>query len=168
MKLKITLKGVDLIYSFFAEAEQIPYQTPYKIIGQFSDETCVAACVQMILSDSGINVPQSYAASALDTKGGAYLSNVPQVLNDFGLKSVYEWKQNLSFTDLSAALKNGRAIVSLQRENAKFGHSVIADAIIGDKIQLRDPLPIGQGKSYAVRQQNFTNVWLKRGVIYVK
>jgi len=42
------------------------------------------------------------------------------------------------------------------------------DAIIGDKIQLRDPLPMGQGKSYAVTSETFMEVWLKSGVIYVK
>ena len=74
----------------------------------------------------------------------------------------------MTISDLSKAVENGRSIVSLQRKDAKFGHSVIADDIIDGKVRLRDPLPTGQGKSYAVSLENFSDVWLKSGVIYVK
>jgi ABC-type bacteriocin/lantibiotic exporter with double-glycine peptidase domain len=167
MKSKITDKGFDLLFSFFAENEQIEYQTPHQLIPQSSDENCVAACVQMILADFEIEYPQSYLASALETGGGAYPSKIPYVLNEFGI-DVFQWKKDLIIADLAAALENGFAVVSVRRKSAKFGHSVIADAIIDNTIQLRDPLPIGQGKSYAVALKTFTEVWLKSGVIYAK
>ena len=168
MKLKITVKGIDSLFSFFAESEQKQYFSPHKIISQFNEDSCVAACARMILADFSINAPESYLASALETEGGAYLSKVPQVLKDFGVKSNYEWRADLTITDLSEAIKTECAIVLLQRKNAKFAHALIIDDIINAEIRLRDPLPIGQGKSYAVSLETFTEVWLKAGIIYVK
>ena len=168
MKIKITVKGIDSLFSFFAESEQLPYQTPHRLIAQFSRDTCVAACARMILADFGIDAPESYLASALETDGGAYLSKVPQALKTFGLNVNFEWKKTLTIAELSKFLKHGRAIVFLQRKNEEFGHSVIADDIIDEEIRLRDPLPRGQGKSYAVTLEKFSSVWLKSGVVYVK
>ncbi len=74
----------------------------------------------------------------------------------------------MTIADLSATLENGFAVVSVKRKNTKFGHSIIADAIIENTIQLRDPLPVGQGKSYAVALEIFIKVWLNSGVIYAK
>ena len=167
MKSKITDKGFELLFSFFAENEQIEYQTPHELISQSSIDTCVAACMRMILTDFEIRIPESYLASALETDDGAYPSRVPNVLNALGI-DVYQFQRDLTIADLSAALEKGFAIVSVQRKNTKFGHSVIADAIIDDTIRLRDPSPLGQGKSYAVALETFTEVWLKSGVIYVK
>ena len=76
MKSKITDKGFELLFSFFAENEQIAYQTSHELIAQSSDENCVAACVQMILADVGIEYPQNYLASALETSGGAFPSKI--------------------------------------------------------------------------------------------
>jgi hypothetical protein len=67
MKLKITHQGIDELFSFFDETEQIPYQSPHKLIAQFNSDTCVAACARMILADFGIEAPESYLASALET-----------------------------------------------------------------------------------------------------
>ncbi|HSK72546.1 MAG TPA: cysteine peptidase family C39 domain-containing protein [Pyrinomonadaceae bacterium] len=160
-------KGFELLFSFFSESEQIEYHSPHELIPQTSIYTCVSACVRMILADFDIYFPESYIASALETSGGAYPSKVPAILNEFGVE-VYQWKNDLTIADLSAALENGFAIVSLKRENTKFGHSLIADAIINDAIRLRDPLPLGQGKSYAVALETFMKVWLRSGVVYVK
>jgi len=168
MKIKITVKGIDSLFSFFDESEQTPYSSAHKTIAQFNADTCVAACARMILADFGIDAPESYLASALETRGGAYLSKVPQVLKDFGVKGNYQWRNKLTIADLSEAVKNGRAIILLQRKNAEFGHSVIVDDIIDDKVRLCDPLPVGQGKSCAVSLETFTGVWLGSGVIYVK
>ncbi len=168
MKLKIEVKGIDSLFSFFDESEQIPYLSAHKTIAQFNADTCAAACARMILADFGIDAPESYLASALETESGAFLSKVPKVLKDFGGKPAYKWRNNLTIDDLSEAVKNGRAIVLLQRRNAKFAHALIVDDIINAEIRLRDPLPIGQGKSYAVSLKTFTKVWSKSGVVYVK
>ncbi|MGI8638874.1 MAG: cysteine peptidase family C39 domain-containing protein [Pyrinomonadaceae bacterium] len=168
MELKIKVKGIDSLFSFFAESEQIAYQSPHELIAQINDDACVAACARMLLADFGIDATESYLASALETEGGAYLSKIPQALKAFGLNKNYEWRNDLTIAELSKSLKRECAAVSLQRKNAKFGHSVIVDDIITDEIRLRDPLPLGQGKSYAVSIEKFSDVWLKSGVIYVK
>ncbi len=168
MKIKITVKGIDSLFSFFDESEQIAYQTPHKLIAQLNADSCVAACARMILADFGVDAPESYLASALETKRGALLSKLPSVLKDFGAKHNYEWRKNLTLTDLSKAAEHRCAVVSLQRKNAEFGHSVIVDGIIDEEIRLRDPLPTGQGKSYAVSLEKFSDVWIKSGVIYVE
>ena len=168
MKIKITVKGIDSLFSFFDASEQKPYLSTRKVIAQLNADTCVAACARMILADCGIDAPESYLASALETRGGAYLSKAPQVLRDFGVKGNYEWSNKLTIADLSKAVKNRRAIILLQRKNAEFGHSIIVDDIIDDKVRLCDPLPVGQGKSYAVSLDIFTQVWLESGVVYVK
>lgn len=168
MKLKIKGRGIDALFSFFAESEQLPYSSPHNLIAQNNDDACVAACARMILADFGIDAPESYLAAALETADGAYLSSLPRILKEFGAESGYEYRRNLTPGDLSEALNRGYgAAVSVRRENTKFGHSVIVDDIIGDRVLLRDPLPIGQGKSYAVSLVRFTRVWLKSGVVYV-
>ena len=168
MKIEITIKGIDSLFSFFPESDQIFYQSPHKLIPQFSKDTCVAACARMLLADFGIDAPESYLASALETDGGAYLSRVPQTLKAFGLVDNFEWRKNLTIAELSKFLKHGRAIVFLQLKNAEFGHSVIVDDIIGHEVRLCDSLPRGQGKSYAVSLEKFLSVWLKSGVVYGK
>ena len=165
MKIEITIKGIDALFSFFAESEQISYQSPHKLIPQFSKYTCAAACARMLLADFGIDAPESYLASALDTSDGAFLSKVPEVLKEFGGKTDYEWRNNLTITDLSKAIKSGSAIVLLQRKNTNYGHALIVDDIIDAEIRLRDPLPIGQGKSYAVSLETFAEGWLNSGVV---
>jgi ABC-type bacteriocin/lantibiotic exporter with double-glycine peptidase domain len=173
MELKITVKGTDSLFSFFDENEQIAYQSPHKLIAQFNADSCVAACARMILADFGIDTPESYLASALEISNGALLSKVPPALKDFGLPQNYEWRKDLSLEDLTAALKKGNAIVSVRRKGATFGHALVVDAIFNDEIRLRDPLPKGVGKSYAVAIGKFSEVFFGkratgRGVVYVK
>ncbi len=166
-------KGIELLFSFFDESEQINYQTPHKLISQSSADTCAAACVRMILADFALDAPESYLASALDTSDGAFLSRIPPILKDFGLRQLYEWRNDLSFADLNNALKSANAIVSVKRKNSIFGHALVIDAILNDEIRLRDPLPLGQGKSYAAAKEKFTEVFFRKGetgtgVIYVE
>ncbi len=127
----------------------------------------------MLLADFGIDAPESYLASALKTSNGALLSNVPQILKDFGLKQDYEWQEDLHIVDLTDALKSGNAIVSVKRQGAFFGHALVIDAIFENEVRLRDPLPKGQGKTYAVAFERFAEFFLReketgRGVIYVR
>ena len=75
MKLKFTVKGIDSLFSFFDESEQMPYSSPHNLIGQINDDACAAACARMILADFGINAPESYLASALETKRGVFVES---------------------------------------------------------------------------------------------
>ncbi len=161
--MQTTDKGFELLFSFFAENEQIEYQTPHELVPQNSDDTCVAACVRMILNDFGIFAPESYIASALETSDGAFLSQSPQTLKDFSLSQIYEWRKDLNLSDLSKSLKQGNAIVSVKRKGEIFGHALVVDAIFDSEIRLRDPLPRNEGQSYAVTVETFSEVFFRNG-----
>lgn len=161
--MRTTDKGFELLFSFFAENEQIEYQTPHELVPQNSDDTCVAACVRMILNDFGIFAPESYIASALETSDGAFLSQSPQTLKDFGLSQIYEWRKDLNLSDLSKSLKQGNAIVSVKRKGEIFGHALVVDAIFDSETRLRDPLPRNEGQSYAVTVETFSEVFFRNG-----
>ena len=173
MKLKTKDKGIESLFSFFAESEQMPYTSSRKVIAQINADACVAACARMILADHGIDAPESYLAAALEISDGALLSQMPRVLKDFGLRQSFEWRADLSFADLSEALRRGSAVVTLRRARAKFGHALVAYDIFDDEVRLPDPLPKGLGKSYAVSLEKFSEVFLRKratgtGVIYAE
>lgn len=152
-------KGIEAIFSFFDEAEQKPYFSPFPVIAQFNEDSCVAACARMILAEFDIEQPESWVASALATQGGALLSKLPKVLNeDFALPRKYEWRNNLSFEDLVQGTERARAVVSVKRKGEDFGHALVIDRIINEEVRLRDPLPIGLGRSYAVTVDTFLEV----------
>jgi hypothetical protein len=157
-----TDKGFELLSTFFEDDDQISYQTPHELIPQFNYDSCVAACVRMILADFDIYVPESYLATALDTTGGAFLSKVPEVLEDFGLPHNYEWQNDLSLSSLSDALKQGSAVISVKRRGEIFGHALVVDAIFENEVRLRDPLPRNEGKSYAVAIEKFSEVFFRK------
>lgn len=167
-------RGIESNFPFFNETEQKPYSSPFIIIAQFNQDSCVAACARMILSEFGIEQPESWLSAALETQGGALLSKLSKVLNeDFALPRRYEWRNDLTFEDLKRAAEKARAVVSVKRKGDDFGHALVIDRIINNEVRLRDPLPIGQGKSYAVAFDKFLEVWLRNeqtgmGVIYVE
>lgn len=163
MKSESEDKGFEFLFSFFDETDQIQYQSPHELIPQFNDDSCVAACVRMILADYGIYVPESYLASALETSDGAFLSKTPEILEDVGSLSKFEWRNDLSLADLNAALKQASAVVSVKRKGEIFGHALVIDAIFGNEIRLRDPLPRYEGKSYAVLIEKFSEVFFRKG-----
>jgi ABC-type bacteriocin/lantibiotic exporter with double-glycine peptidase domain len=173
MKLSEKEKGLETIFSFFEAEKQKLYHSPFNLIGQNNDDSCVTACVRMILADFGIRQSEAFVASSLETSGGAYLSKIPVVIKEFELKSDFIWRDDLTFEDLKNSIIQQSVIVSVKRKEAKFGHALIIDAMIGNEVRLRDPLPRGQGKSYAVSVDNFKEVWLKEngkgnGVVYDK
>lgn len=155
-------KGYEMLFSFFKESKQISYQTSKQIIPQFNDDSCVAACVRMILADHGIYAPESYVASALEISEGVFLSKAPDVLEKFGLSEKFEWRTDLRLFDLNKALEKESAIVSVKREGEIFGHALVLDAIFENEIRLRDPLPRNKGKSYAVLIEDFSEVFFRK------
>jgi hypothetical protein len=164
-------KGFETIFPFFEFIKQKPYQTEFELIGQSHKDSCLAAVIKMLLSDFRISQPEAYISSVLEMKDGAYLSKVPSVLSEFGLDLNFKWRTNLTFEELKTAVINQRAIVSVKRVRTNFGHALIIDAIIDGEVRLRDPLPLGIGRSYAVSIEDFKNFWLRNdglgiGVIY--
>ena len=97
---------------------------------------------------------------------------MPNVLKEFGLTRSFKWRKKLTFDELTEAVKRGRAVVSVKRKGDLFGHALVIDDIINNEVRARDPLPLGQGKSYAVKIERFLEAWLRAadtgtGVIYV-
>lgn len=173
MKIKGKEKGLESIFSFFESKDQKPYNSPFAVFGQNNKDSCVAASIKMILNDAGIKKPESYIISTLETGGGAYLSKSPQILAEFGLTTKFIWKNDLTFEQLKESLGQYKSMVSVKVKGADFGHALIIDAIIDGEIRLRDSLPVGQGKSYAVSIEKFKEVWLREnntgsGIIYDK
>jgi hypothetical protein len=127
----------------------------------------------MRLNDIGVKLPESYISSALETQGGAYLSKAPEILFEFGFPIKLVWKNNLSFPEFKELSAQHQAIVAVKQRGASFGHAIIVDGIIDNEVMIRDSLPVGQGKSYAVSAEKFKEVWLREnntgsGVIYDK
>jgi hypothetical protein len=71
---------------------------------------------------------------------------------DRGILHVY--KENLTIDDLTAATKNGPAVVSLKVPGGGF-HAAVVDSIENGIVYIRDPL----GSSYGVSIQDFLNLW---------
>jgi ABC-type bacteriocin/lantibiotic exporter with double-glycine peptidase domain len=171
MKLKGKEKGTENIFSFFEAADQKSYNSLFAVIGQNNKDSCVAATIKMWLHDIGIKLPESYISAALETQGGAYLSKVPELLAEFGFPTNLVWKNNLSFPEFKELSAQHQAIVPIKLRGANFGHAVIVDGIIDNEVMIRDSLPVGQGKSYAVSVEKFKEVWLREnntgsGIIY--
>jgi len=70
---------------FFAAAETLPYQPKHPKLGQLQDDSCVAACVLMLLRDQGQEeVYEALLRTALNIRGeGGFISDVPLVLRQF-------------------------------------------------------------------------------------
>ena len=70
---------------FFSEFETIPITTRGIVMGQFRDDSCVAACARMLAADRGIAVPESYLRDLLKIEAGGYLSDLPATLKTIGI-----------------------------------------------------------------------------------
>jgi hypothetical protein len=154
-------KGIKSHSSFFGADEQKPYQSSFKLFGQMNEDSCVAAATKMLLSDFGIEQPEAFLSSALEIDNGIYLAKVPKVLQEFGLPEKFKWRNDLTFELLKKAVQSECAIVSVKHPNSKYRHALIIDAILNGEVKLRDSLPLGVGKSYAVLVENFKKVWLR-------
>jgi hypothetical protein len=142
---------------FFITEKIFDYTPAGKLSGQSSDYSCVAGAARMILRDNGIDLPEAYLRAELKTtKEGTPLSHVAGVLTEeIGNKYVFRGK--MKFDDLKSALEKGSAIVNVRAGG--LVHSVVIDKIEDGKVNLRDPLPVGIGKAYAVTEETFTRYW---------
>lgn len=146
---------------FFAEYDILPYRPRGVVLGQSNADSCVAACCQMLLADSGIEQPEAYLRTALRVDFGAYLSGLPAVLEEFGLPVKYEYRNDLTYADLQDAVQRGAAVVFVSRLERDAGHALLVDDIKDGLVSLRDPLPENLGKAYRIWQDDFWAVWLR-------
>lgn len=159
---------------FFAAAETLPYQPRHPKLGQLQDDSCLAACVLMLLRDQGhegIYEAMLRTASQIQGEGG-FISDVPPVLRQLGSRLNYVYRDNLSLGDLEAATQKGAALVEVRFKDKRGSHALLLDGIEeGTDVLIRDPLPRGEGAAYKVSLETFLAFWLSertglgRGVV---
>jgi hypothetical protein len=56
------------------------------------------------------------------------------------------------------------AVVGLKLDG--YGsHALVVDSITGDRVYVRDPLPVGSGSTYNVSVDDFTRAWTGKAVV---
>lgn len=146
---------------FFAKTETQNYQTPGSVIGQFYDDSCVAACCRMLLFDTVGDIAEATLRAALQTEQGAYLSAAPAVLWRFRLPG-YVYRPTLTLDELQTATLQRPALVTVKHQLEDIdSHSLVIDRINAQAVFIRDPLPEGAGSAYSVAVETFLNVWLR-------
>lgn len=148
---------------FFAKANTLPYRPQGSVIGQIHEDSCVAACCRMWLTDQGVEESEVNIRAVLETRGlGTNLSRVPAAVQQLGAMAQYEFRDDLSAADLRQALSSGSVMVFL-KESARVGdgHSLLVEAIEDEEwAAVRDPWPPGYGSAYKVGLDVFLRSWL--------
>lgn len=115
----------------------------------------------MLLLRDGIEMSEAFIRHALDLKEGAFVSQIPDILQSFGFNDPYAYRQDLGIEELVAAVNRWPAVVFVKTTNALDGHALVVDEIANDLVAIRDPLPEGEGKAYRVRLTDFLSVWIR-------
>ena len=145
---------------FFAAFEIFLYEPRGVILGQYKQDSCVAACCRMLLADQGIELPESDIRAVLEVDGGAYISTLPEALRLCGLTITYQYRNDLTIDDLRLALQRGPAVAFVARPREKAGHALLIEKITERRVCLRDPLPELEGKAYQVALIDFLPLWI--------
>jgi hypothetical protein len=142
------------------------YKPDGQVIGQLSNETCVAASCRMIASDAGVVLSEQTVAAALETTaGGANVLKSAEVLDALGVSGGKAFP-SASLADLEAGLAGGRSAVVGVDLPGLGRHAMVVDKIADGAVLLRDPLPLGQGSSFAMPLSEFQQVWSGRLVTF--
>lgn len=148
---------------FFTAEETLLYEPTSHLIGQFTEDSCAAACCRMILLGQGLDIVESYLRHVLEVDGGVALSALPPVLQQLGAAESYIYRADLSLETLRDLTRKAAAIVYVKRERARDGHALLVDGIDDEGfVLIRDPLPLGTGSAYKVSVESFLKVWLRR------
>jgi hypothetical protein len=115
----------------------------------------------MLLADQEIEVPEAFLRNELELKEGAFVSQVPAILQSFGFRDLYVYLHDLTIEQLTEAVRRGPAIVFVKALNMFDGHALVVDEIADDLIAIRDPLPESEGKAYRVLLADFLGVWIR-------
>jgi uncharacterized protein YukE len=147
----------------FADDQRVPYDPEGDLIPQSYSGSCVASSCRMILSDSGIDVPEAYVRSAanVDAIEGGYLKDVPEALNKLGLDTSYSYEANLSIDELSSATADGNSAIASVSFPGGGLHAVVVDGVEDGMVLIRDPA----GSAYEVSIQDFMQQWDGKAVI---
>ncbi len=129
-------------------------------MGQGRADSCVAACCRMLLSDHGIEQPEAFIRTALKLEEGAFLSEAPRVLSEFGLKVPYRYCRDLATGDLEKVVGIATVVAYVSKPGQKIGHAVLIDELSSQVVAVRDPLPEGVGRAYRLSLTDFLPYWL--------
>jgi filamentous hemagglutinin len=154
---------------FFAAFDTVAYQPRGVLLGQATDDSCVPACVRMLLLD---NLPhlegdhrfsESFLRDALETTDeGSAVARIPAVLREMGVIRPYAFRADLTLSELRASAQSGAAVVVLRTIFPESAHVVLVEEITDEVAALRDPLPLGVGSAYTVGLQEFASAWYRR------
>lgn len=146
---------------FFMQARIFAYAPSGVVFGQGAQDSCVAACCRMLLHDYGIEQAEAYLREALNLDEGSYLSQVPATLQTFGLAQEFVYRNDLTLDELKLAVQRDTALAFVKRAQDMAGHALLVDEITTNRVALRDPLPLGMGRTYRVPVSDFVRVWLR-------
>jgi len=173
LKGKKLQKGGGDINKTFAENAGIKIErwiSETKVFGQSKDYTCASTSLRMVLDDKGIIKSEEYLAGALNTtKDGARIKDIPNALYNSYIDDVIAiYEEKIKFSKLIEKLTGGdKAIVSIGTK--EFGsHAVVLEKVENGKVFLRDPLPMNQGTSYAMKMEDFKEIFKDKAVIIKK
>jgi ABC-type bacteriocin/lantibiotic exporter with double-glycine peptidase domain len=145
---------------FFVAEETLPYKPRGELIGQMTDESCVAAVCRILLQQFGEDEPEAYLRNALSVdRLGAFLSRVPDVIENYQLSVTYIYRNDLTLEELKAATQKGFAAVNVGFVERGF-HSLVIEGFEEEFVLIRDPLPPVRGSAYKVRLEIFIAAWL--------
>jgi ABC-type bacteriocin/lantibiotic exporter with double-glycine peptidase domain len=145
---------------FFSDVETWPYEARGVVIGQGRADSCVAACCRMLLSDHGIEQPEAFIRAALKLEEGAFLSDAPRVLAEFGLNVSYQYRRDLTVDGLKKAVAEAAVIAYVSKPGQRAGHAVLIEEITDQAVAVCDPLPEGEGRAYRLSLTDFLSCWL--------
>lgn len=151
---------------FFAAVDTYPYKPRGVLIGQITDESCVPACVRMLLLDEfphladDYRLSESFLRNALETTSkGSSVAGVPAVLREMGIIRPYAFRVDVTFTELKRAAADGAMMVILRTFFPQSAHVVLVEEVTEARVAVRDPLPLGRGSAYAVALSEFMSAW---------
>lgn len=151
---------------FFATADTYSYQPRGILIGQATEESCVPACVRMMLLDEfpflhgDYRVSESFLRNALETtRKGSSVANVPAVLHAMGATKSYIYRADLTLPELQKTAESYAAMAVLRTTFPQSAHVVLVEQVTETMVAMRDPLPLGQGSAYTVALPEFLKAW---------
>lgn len=150
---------------FFSFAETIQFKPRGVLIGQQTADSCIPACIRMMLFDQfpekqdDYQFSESFLRTALHTDfRGTSLLKVPEVLSQLGISLKYEYC-TCSSEELKNSLHNAVALVRVTKSNPNEGHLLLVEEFSDDFVAIRDPLPEGKGSAYLAPIDVFLKVW---------
>jgi hypothetical protein len=155
---------------FFAAFDTQPYQPRGALLGQAADDSCVAACVRMLLIDhfperaDDYRFSESFIRDICETGlDGSVVAIIPTVLQEMGVVRPYVFRARITLNELRESVQSGAAVAVLRTVFPESAHVVLVEEITDEIVAVRDPLPWGLGSAYTVGLQEFASVWLLKG-----